>query len=155
MVRRGLAVLVLGAAVAGCGGTAEEEPEVRVLSTSFAMGCMPVHGLDTTWIRLRVAYYNPSPEPKAWVIATARLELSGNGETGTLQHSFFPSSSGLVMPGEQVVIEHVKPPGGGEGTSTCTFCDNEAGRWELFVTWSSSQETFERRAGSGLAGCTA
>lgn len=150
----GLGLLLLGVALTGCGGTVDEGPEVRVLSTSLGMDCMPVHGADTIGIHLRVAYANRTHESKVWTIASARLDMSGNGEEGTLEPTFFPSGSGLVLPGEMLEFEHVKPPGVGGNTSTCAFCDAETGRWELYVEWSSSQGTFVRRAGSGQLYCT-
>jgi hypothetical protein len=151
-------VVLLGASVLSCGMTTEDrdldQDGVRVLEASFGMDCMPVHPPDTARIRIRVEYTNSSSEARQWHIDAGRLELSREELKGALDFPLVPSSSGLVPPGETVVIEHTKLPGTGTGTGTCGFCDSERGRWELFVTWSTPDRSFEQHAGSGNAWCT-
>lgn len=151
-VQRVAGLLLALQSIACSSEVGDANPEVRVLMASASLGCFPVNPADASFALLRVAYTNSTDVSRVWDIDDARLELSGDGERGTVHFPFIPNSSGLVRPGETLSIEHVKPPATGTGSPTCSFCGGA--RWEMFVTWSTSDRSIERRVGSGDLFCT-
>lgn len=153
---RCLAVLAIALLHVACGGEAERDstPEgLRVLDAHLRMDCMPAYPPDSSFAAIEVEYSNSSDLDQTWTVGESRIEFSEEGVRETISFRFAPDTTGVVLPGERLVIRHEKQPASATSVETCGYCPD--GRWELFVSWTTPDGTYlEQRAGAGDVGCT-